>query len=245
MAARHRDQIPPYEIMAPRQGASSPSGLRSRRSGSSWEAGEAGVESSSSFWHAASKPLVLRVPRGLGVLILIAALGVMVMAYWVGHNRGQAAGSRQLEHQLNQLLPRPGLPSPPDGALVGGMSGASEGALAGSGEGGQALKVLVGESDPRQVGHNYLILARYPIDEAQRLVKFLTTHQLDAFIVPSNNTRLVRVVAARGFPSGQWQTQDRSDYENQLRRAGRQWQTEDKGRGIDLSGMYGEKYKGN
>jgi hypothetical protein len=119
--------------------------------------------------------------------------------------------------------------------------GTSEGAPSGgatSGGGGATS----GGGDPRVPGLNYLILARYPADEARRLIDFLAANGVAALGVSADNAGLYFVVAARGFDSDQWNGPEGKQYEAKLRDLGNAWKQHNHNKGDDLHSMYFSRF---
>lgn len=185
-------------------------------------------------WHAgASEPMILRVPRGLAVCLLLGLLGLLVLSYWVGHSRGGTAAQARVRAEYEPALTESGRVSPTGTGLITDRSG---GATADSG--------VSGYDDPRVLGRNYLVLALYPLDEAQRLRAFLAGRQVDVMIGLRNNKGLRQVIALNGFTREQMRTSDAEDrFMTKLRGLGRQWKSFNHGKGDDLSSMYYEKFE--
>lgn len=225
MFGRRRD-IPPYEIMRPggREARQKPaSAWRSPRRADEAPAGEGPV--SFGDWLAGGEPVVLRLPKGVALLIAVGVLLLILVAYWVGHARGGAAADSRHRQQIESMQttrasgPIPLLDEgrskqpPPNDAQPAGSP-----------------------RDPRLPGLNYLLLAWYPEQEARRLASFLSERGVETFITTSNNARLFYVIGAQGFEqprSGPGKT-----YEDQLRRLGREWKAHNGNRGEDLSTMW-------
>ncbi|HEX7010776.1 MAG TPA: hypothetical protein VF184_12405, partial [Phycisphaeraceae bacterium] len=219
---RRRYKVAPYELMGPRSAGGKLGGALptpSRSSGPA-EPGDGRWWS----WSGAGTPLVLRVPRGLAVVVLAAVVGLIVLGYWVGYARGRAAAETALApaDPDAQRYPAPtltpaGLESPSEasaqqnptrpGPLPSARSDAARQAQAGP--------------DPRQPGLNYLILARYPPEAAQRLAEFLEANGIATVQVPVDNGRFVHVVAVdRGFSGDQLGGEAYRQYVGRLRDLG-------------------------
>jgi len=226
-----RDHIPPYEIMG-------------RPSGESPKAPVPPIKTSrpavADWMQSWQEPVILRVPRGLALLILLGVLGLIVLAYAVGHSRGDAAGVARLEQQWKDesAWSRPRLPP----RVAGGATSAS------SSDAPKALGEGVGvapKDDFRTPGQNYFVLAHYPDQRAQALAAFLETYGVEIALVSGHNTRLAKVVALRGFSREALTSEERRDYESRLRRLGREWKAANDGKGKDLSDLYLERYEGD
>jgi len=231
MFGRRRD-IPPYEIMRP-------GGREARqRPASAWRSPRpaedeppADAFESWTDWLTGGEPVVLRLPKGVALLIAAGVLLLILVAYWVGHARGGAAADARHRQQLDsQVGTRVTVPVP---VIVeqntGPKNPPNDAAPAGS------------PRDPRVPGLNYLLLAWYPEEEARRLASFLSQRGVETFITTSNNARLFYVVGSQGFErtgSGPART-----YEGELRRLGREWKAHNGGRGEDLSTMWWKKHE--
>lgn len=142
-----RGKTPPYELMRsatrPTGGGDAPS-PQPAAGASGTDAGDsdAGVGAADSAraavgggWAALAVPMVLRVPRGVAVVIAIGLIGLVVLAYWAGHQRGDAAGAERMRAELTESPTATGreAPSPPPEAVAGTEGGAiGEGQAAGS-----------------------------------------------------------------------------------------------------------------
>lgn len=236
-----RDNIPPYEIMRRRAGEQDrPAPVRAPVTGSG--TGFSFFHRIKDWWPAADEPLNLRVPRGVAVAVLVGGLGLLVLAYWVGHSRGaskaQQAYERQIEDQRGIYGSRPAPPLPIDPNQGSGVESQPDKATSSPAPG-----TRVG-GDPRKPGLNYVILLTTTREEADRLIRFLAPHGVEAIAVSVNNGRF-EVVSLRGFPgsekgSGAW-----NDYLETLKRIGREWKRYNGNKGPDLSDMYFALYRGD
>lgn len=205
-------------------------------------------------------PIVLRVPPGFAAVLAVLAVGVVVLAYWVGYSEGkraQVAEQARQRRTLEQMEERamlemsrtsgtpvsPGSPSPKPQAPRPGRTGGAAGVPGVPGV--TPAIVTAGGEDPRQKGLNYFVLIHYPVEargEAEALVGFLRARGVDAAAILRHNGRLFQVVALRGFAPEELQSADRREYERRLRQLGRDWQVERKGAG-NLSDMYPSKFE--
>ena len=165
----------------------------------------------------ARNPIVLRVPRGLVVILGIATLALIFLTYWVGYQaaaeaRGVSSStSIDAQHQnLSGDVPRAN-------KRVNGLS----------------YLVLVdwltdqyGFSDMHQ--------------EALRLMAFLRKHDVEASIY-SNNNNVLKVVDLNGFAEDELGTKEYVTYRRRLNNLGRRWKAVDGG-AADFSSMYLDKY---
>ncbi|NBC10633.1 MAG: hypothetical protein GVY24_02730, partial [Planctomycetes bacterium] len=201
-----KDAIPPFEIMRrPPAGAAgdptppplSPS-ADTDRTGSVDRGGPS--PGGAPWWVGSSAPIVLRVPRGLAVVICLALLGLIVLAYYVGY----AKGNGDLAAKINQavedelVLAGRGLPPP---EVRGGTDilGRDTQGADGAREGDRAA---AGSEDPRTAGLNYMVLATLPPDDALPLVRFLREHGVETILVSVTvrGSEQVQVVAVnKGF----------------------------------------------
>lgn len=243
MNARRRDNTPPYEIMGNRPASPQASGRGPRpgmwpgmRPGAGFGAGIGGFfQSMADAWRAgASEPLTLRVPRGMAVSLLAGLLGLLVLAYWVGHSRGGSAAEKRVTAMYEPALADDGR-VPPE--RLGGRVNVPN---TGQGPGSPAVE----RADPRVPGSNYLILALYPQEEAQRLRAFFAERQVDVLVGPRNNKGLCQVIALNGFTREQMRDTDAAErFLTRMRALGRDWKAANEGRGDDLSSMYYGKYE--
>jgi len=245
-----KDAIPPFEIMRrPPAGASgeptppplSPAGEGDRTG--SVDRGGAPSSGGAPWWVGSSAPIVLRVPRGLAVLICLALLGLIVLSYFVGY----AKGNGDLAAKINQavedelVLAGRGLPPP---EVRGGTDILGREADGGAGSGGGAGGSAESE-DPRTAGLNYMVLATLPPDDALPLVRFLRGHGVETILVSVKvrGSEQVQVVAVnKGFAGADLGSQARWDYEARLKALGRAWKRHNGNRGDALGSMYFDKY---
>lgn len=239
-----RDNIPPYEIMRRRAGEDAPAPVRAPVPGS----GAAGGlwQRLRDWWPAADEPLNLRIPRGVAVAVLIGGLGLLILAYWVGHSRGTAKARAAHEQRVEDhrgiygSRPAPSLPYDPDSSKNAGQTGAS--AVDNGGISSAAPPRIGG--DPRKPGDNYVVLLTTTPDEADRLIRFLKPYGVEAIAVSSNNKRFDSVVALRGFPGSEKGSDAWNEYLETLKRIGREWKRFNGNKGSDLSDMYFSLYRG-
>ncbi len=244
MAWRRRDQIPPYEIMGrtPRgEGAAEgePKGGAAPKASASGRMPAAESMAGLGEWlRTWNEPVVLRTPKGVAALVLAGVLGLLVLAYWVGHSRGDAAAAERIAQELADRagLSHPRLPPRGGGAA---SSGEASGDTASPSTGGGEAPAT------RRAGLNYFVLAHNPPEQAEALVRFLATYGVEAAVIPGHNTGLAKVVALRGFSRDQLVSDGRREYEARLRRIGREWKAANGNKGKDLSDLYLELYKGD
>jgi hypothetical protein len=185
------------------------------------------------WWALGGAPVLLRLPRGFAVVLVVAAVGLVVLAYRVGFSRGEAAAELRLIELADSGRPLLRQPPPlPQGSTPPPAE--------------QAPRAPAGllQGDLRQVGLNYLILARYPKDEAQRLREFLASRGVETIAVPSDNARLFHVVAWPGFTGDQWSGPNGTAFVAEMRKHGAAWKLHNNNRGDDLRSMYWKLYEG-
>ncbi len=185
------------------------------------------------WWRQANSPVLMRVPRGYLVLAGAALLLLLGLAYWVGGARGYSRAIADMEAgSAPHVMVRPGEGSPPPTqGVTPRVTDGSPGAP---------------RRDPRVAGKNYLIVATYPLAEAERLIAFLKDRQIDAIGVPVDAGRdRCRVIVLRGFDGSEVRDTAESPgtkFKDEMRRIGRQWKAHNGGRGDDLASMYFSRY---
>lgn len=237
--ARRKDQLPPFEIMGsapPRK----PWHERARQGGDEPEAdaGEpAGPVRSEGvppgqWWQwlsHAGPPLVLRVPRGLAISVVLGVLGLLVVAYWVGVERGEA--------KARHALTAPQEPAPSRFDRVPAVTDDAPG-----GEAQRPPLDAAAAGDPREPGLNYLVLATWNRRDARRLASFLAAQGVATVLEPWNNDRFRVVAVNRGFPPDA--IDERRAYRNRMLEIGKAWKRHNNGRGTALEDMHFDKFEG-
>ncbi|GAB4109275.1 MAG: hypothetical protein Kow00105_17890 [Phycisphaeraceae bacterium] len=243
MSPRKKDHTPPYEIMG-RAASPQASGHRPQPGAGSGFGRRVGgaFESVMDTWRAsASEPITLRVTRGMALCAVLAVFGLIVLGYWVGYSRGGTAAEKRVRAEYEPAVV--GLErQPPIKSNGTGMS------LSPPNDGQKAVgggtTADLNRGDPRVPGLNYLILALYPPEEAERLRAFLAQHQVEVMIGPRNNKGLCQVIALTGFTREQMRDTDAAErFLARMRQLGREWKAANGGRGDDLSSMYFHKYE--
>ncbi|MEE9211406.1 MAG: hypothetical protein V3U29_02010 [Phycisphaeraceae bacterium] len=231
--ARRRDSPPPYEIM----GNLSPADELADLSAREQEAHEARAQPTGpvTWWSQSKYPIVLRVPRGYAVLVGLLLAGLMILAYLVGHSRGYSVGlqraraERESEAAMLADLPRFIPPMVADTAPGGDDAIEYTNPPVSEGNG----------RDPRQVGLNYLIVARYPLDEAQRLARFLASRGVETVLDPIDNGRFYHVVVVnKGIHGNPSESDEGKAFKRQMQLIGREWKRHNNNRGDALETMY-------
>lgn len=245
MATRRSRGIPPLEVMGRRSADhQSPTQTVPDATDSLSRGPDDYPSHRGDLWSRAQQPMVLRVPRGLVLLIVAGTIGLFVLAYSVGHSRGAAAAlATSAEDQ------EPGRARPPAPRRAGAGSDADSGVGPGSETGFPAdsaanvdLQANPLGVDTREVGLNYYNIAMYDRETAERLIQFLYGHGVESCAVPLQNGRLFQVVDLYGIAPGRVSDlgKKRKDLLMQL---GKSWKKDEKGPG-DLSDAWAEKYTG-
>jgi hypothetical protein len=244
MAARNRNTLPPFEVMTGL-------GRSARRTGSASESTEGaappGTSAGGGSWRQQLRqPIVIRVPRALAIATVALALGLLVLAYWVGHIRGSRTDSESGESRAGGAvqIEAGGAVAKAPGGGEGGAGSRQEGSSAGARKGpaGAETSEEALVRDPREPGLNYFILARRPRDAALEAARFLEKHGVDAAVVPQENTDLDLLIDARAYTSAELKKGAHQDQRRFLGMLGRTWKRHHGGAG-DWSDLYIEKHQ--
>lgn len=182
------------------------------------------------WWRRWNRPVVLRLPRAYALLLAAGVLLVVVLAYWVGNVRG-----------YNRLIAEENANAGP--GLIN-LAGVDQGGLAvAAADAGSPAAAVPARRDPREPGLNYLIVARYPLEEAQRLIAFLKTQGVEAIGVPSQNRVLYHVVALPGFDGSEISEGAGARFREEMLRVGQRWKAHNNNKGDDLATMYFRKHQ--
>ena len=189
---------------------------------------------------SSAAPIVLRLPPGYVVLFILAMVGLIVLAFWVGRHLGHASGYRRgYDTHRAEFEVRPGrgnfneppaLRRAPDTGANAGVDSSL-----GNGTGGAGVETT---TDRRVVGLNYWVLSQVPPDEADRICRFLRENGVDSFIRPLDTKGLCHVIALPGFK----RVDEALGFKGELRQLGLTWKSEFGGTDAFLT-MYAEKYK--
>lgn len=203
----------------------------------------------------------IRVPVGYIFLAVGAIIGVFIIAYFIGFSRGEvrektrlAAAepplpspdldplNRPLANQPTDTRAAPGSQTrAPDGKSTSKTQGSNATGAGGGAKTPERPAQLPG--DPRTPGLNYFILAdRIHEDEAQKAADFLTSHNLAAAVVHSNNARFRRVIATRGFPGSEVSGADAQKLRQEAARIGQLYKSQQQGQ-VDFAKVYPEKFQ--
>ena len=186
------------------------------------EQGEGGYRGDGRWLSRAQYPIVLRIPRGLAVMIAAGLLGLVILAYWVGYQRSAARfGPSGSQSAQRDVTPSPAVDPP-----------------AGQFEEGQYYFILELPSDPTRPMETE--------EELNKLLTFLQAEAVDAKVVSSNND-VIRIAFARSLLCGLGESEIHGDayskYQARLRAVGRTWKNQHGG-ATDFSSMQAEKYLG-
>lgn len=202
----------------------------------------AGRAGGAPWWVGSSAPIVMRVPRGLAVVICLGVIGLIVLAYFVGHSRGNADLAQKINQAVEDELVMAGRGLPPP-QQRGGTDILGRGGEDGS---GGASSRGADAADPRTPGLNYMVLATLRPDDALPLVEFLREEGGVETILVSvkvGGSQQVQVVAVnKGFAGSELGSDARWDYEARLKALGRAWKRHNGNRGDALGSMYFNKY---
>ncbi len=168
------------------------------------------------------------------ILLCVALVGLIVMAYWVGLTRGSRFAQVQ---GAGTLEPRDTRPS----QTVAVMGTLPELARSDTTAGAERTDQHAAQ---REVGLNYFVLAHYPRADAERLVSFLNGNGIDAAAFRLHNKDLFQVIALYGLSRDEIYSAARKEFEQQMRHLGRQWKTEGHGPDFSTTGIYLDLYEG-
>ncbi len=203
------------------------------------------------WWATFDEPLVLRVPRGMAILICLGVFVLIVVAYWVGSSRGAAQKERTLELAKQQRQAQyTRLHGPP--TMLRGEDAAD---VAADGKKVSLLErvyeatgdiVVPMEMDPREAGKNYLVLTLYDRETAVALIEFMAERDVEAaaFLPESVGLAgkgLVEVIYLKGFKSIRGEAEQ---VKVDMKRLGEAWRIHNKRKGKNLSDMYFRLYQG-
>jgi hypothetical protein len=265
-----RRNMPPYEVMSARLGsvgndvASGPASAQDARAdvGSSRSVGPAGE---GGFFARFQGPVVVRLPRGYAAILGLGVLGVVLLAYWAGHHRGQAAmaaaqredrvaENRIFERTLGSSPVRNGLnasgttrTSRVDPLVLGNVQEVAAAPPRRTALDTSPRAVLVAKGrDPRKMGLNYMVLASDDQSGATRVLEFLWKNGIRAAAFRSKRHSLFKVVALdRGFTAQELRGADYREYRDRLVRLGQRWEASVSGaRSFVKQGMHPDKFKG-
>jgi hypothetical protein len=85
------------------------------------------------------------------------------------------------------------------------------------------------ESDPRECGLEYFVLAETNRQGAVRLAEYCRERGLETYVVPGKNASLRRVIVMPGFDRSQRSGREAKALEERIHRIGDTWQREERG----------------
>lgn len=180
----------------------------------------------------------VRLPIGYVYVGAVAALFLIVTAYFVG----QAQGRRALTQEMNQPADSgagEGINDPtwntenPSGTANRSNTGGNEG-INGGHVAGVGSPTLRGSSDRkldvdnRMSGLNYIIVERFSPDEAWAAKEFLQRAGIDVMVLPDNNPNLLQLVSRQGFNGWSSNTEAQA-LDRRLEELGRMWKNRESG----------------
>lgn len=220
MHTRPRFSVPPYQVMRRAGGMPSPAREPRTTVGPEKSSAPMGPVRGVSLANRLSEPVILRMSYGLAALLATGMLVMLVLAFWIGLNRGERAVLTKLE----------GTPlAVPTGVAAGGVArvnavgqpaasaGVSSGAAtavkpvtpalgagATAATGVKPVRVAEG-ADPRVVGKSYLHLVSY--SAAQKEMALTRLQQLlskgvEAAVIRGHNGGFL-LIALPGFGPGE------------------------------------------
>ena len=201
---------------------------------------------------------------------LVVCVVAAVIAYLVGVSRGERLGRAALVVERDEEMrllaegrPAPGEPAersqprtppsanPPETTPPAkDRAPASENRAKVDGNGisrGQALddaplSPLQRGVDPRQAGLNYFVIATVAEPSSVAIAQFCRDKGLDAYVVPSNNSRFSEVVVLPGFPFSERSSAAVKGLEDRIRRVGVLYKSAARGN-PDFGDMYHKLFK--
>lgn len=181
----------------------------------------------------------LQLPVGYVLVAVAGAILLMMLSYMLGHSRGKDAGRLVYEEDFSQGKLVAGGERPEDPLERGSRSGStpdvsgSENASASSNQrdrsGSDGPNWGPVESDPRQEGLNYFVLAETRRAGALRLAKYCRARGLESYVISGNNPRNRRVIALPGFASGERNSPAVRAVEQLIHSIGDTWQHQEPG----------------
>lgn len=229
MAVRRRHSQPPYEVMGGTRGYAAEPGYRASGWPPSDPDGETvdmeplpehGVGGSYMSWRGQTTgPIILRLPKAYALLLAAMLIAMVVLAYWVGEQRGQKAAKAQATRRQEQQMElasrgqavRPGVVAAPP--VTKRVAGATNTPSPRQMPASLAL-------DKRVTGMNYYVVALLPQNEASQAKSFLGANGVETFLQFVENRGLYEVIALRGFERPD---DTAREFERELKRLGRLW----------------------
>jgi len=247
--ATHSDRsMLPYEVMSRTKASSNALGSTTSNKPDA-EPNALMIASAGIAWSARlHQPIVLRLPRGLAILISIMLLALLLLSYWVGHQRGTDAAeiARRTEQAAEQAVFH--RTAADDSAVAVRKTNVAVGSGAGDLGNSETIMIEIHEpgSDPRQKGLNYFVLAHDTRPGAVALLAFLWRHGVDAAAFRKDNSGFYSVVALDyGFSRSELLGEVRQEYEQKLDRLGLEWEASQRGaKSFKKQGMFAQRHGG-
>ncbi|UCD74583.1 MAG: hypothetical protein JSV91_12440 [Phycisphaerales bacterium] len=159
----------------------------------------------------------LRVPVGYLFLAGGAVIALIIVAYMTGYGAGERAVQAEFGGRISNAWESGGpvsdpLVQPTQGGTARLQARGDGEAASPDGRGGETTESRPTappdrsgwgplESDPRQPGSSYFILAETRAEGARRLAEFCRANGLEAYVVPGHNARFRCVTVLPGFGS--------------------------------------------
>jgi hypothetical protein len=190
----------------------------------------------------------MRIPIGYIFLGIPAVLLIVVVAYIFGFSRGETIPSdtdaATPDFAVNDPLARPLLNEPANPTTSRSASAAPQPANATSPLVFDITRLPPIDTDPRQRGMNYYVLATPDQAGAQRLARFCREHALAAFIVPApGKPHLRQVIVLPGFDAAALSSDLAKEFTRMILHVGQKWDEVEPGKD-DLSTFYPQRYNG-
>ena len=155
------------------------------------------------------------------------------------NNRSRAASSGATRPRSTTSRPTPSVSSDgPTGTGLPARTGMTPSTRATANRPASVLPRAEFES-----GLNYLVIANYHQDEAQRAAAYLMDNGIRAAVVPINSGATWRVVGLEGYTGEQMRAGEHRTYRDSIEALGRAWERDHNG-SDNFSGMFFRKEKG-
>ncbi len=215
----------------------------------------------------------VRVPVGFLWLLAVAVLGLAALSYAFGVGRGRSAGyaegistqltennasamARMVKDPLKDtaknsgatsvvVTPMKTLPSAnaPSNTVTSTKTTGKSDSKGDSKSAENSTAPAVAEADPREIGVNYLTLARPSADQAEKMLAFCKAEGLAAYLVSDNNTKLRKIIVLPGVRSAKaLETKDGQELFAKVKSVGLRWKAVKKGN-KDFSDAYLELFR--
>lgn len=218
-------------------------------------------------WRLLSPGYVLRVPAGYLLIAVAVVVLLLAIAYMLGARHAKSAAEAEFAEYMRDTLnagegawdplqdrtlatPTPQAPPivPIDASASPGGAGGDGGAGAPERTGGQTAPTGGSsrrgmgpiESDPRQAGLWYMVIAETRREGATRLAEFCRADGLEAYVVRAQNGRF-RVIVLPGLSGAS--DPARADLGKRIQAVGRRWKSQRRG-ATDLGDAYPLRYDG-